>query len=184
MKKEPKSRLEKLADIVDEKKKPLKDPTEPWKKYRDRQENQDQRVFSPHKGSMAAIRAGEKEDQLINALDDLEAIKRLAPTVMKLTKRKITLEQAIRETSPDAFMMLLKLGFSEGSDKVKADVLKHMLALAGFSPAQKHQIERVDPNTPKEALLAMITGASSDLAKEGIMVEDDRDDDDDDEDQS
>jgi hypothetical protein len=163
-----KSQLEKWAEIA-------KDPDENVKRIRDRQMNQDQRIIPKRRSSIGSFRADAKEDELINALDDLAAIKRLAPTILKLTKKKITLEQAIRETSSDAFMMLMKLGFSEGSDKVKADVLKHLLALAGHSPAQKHQIERVDSNTPKEALLAMITGASSDLEKEGIEIEDDRD---------
>lgn len=162
------SKLEKWANIA-------KDPDEAYKRFKDRESNQDQRIVPKTRGSLGAIRAGQKEDELINALDDLEAIKRLAPTILKLTKKKITLEQAIRETSSDAFMMLMKLGFSEGSDKVKADVLKHLLALAGFSPAQKHQIERLDSNTPKEALIAMISGAAGELEKEGIEVDDDRD---------
>lgn len=173
----PKSKLERLADIA-------KDPDEAYKRFKDREANQDQRIVPKRSGSLGSIRAGQKEDELINAIDDLEALKRLAPTVLKLTKKKISLEQAIRDVSPDAFIMLMKLGFSEGSDKVKADVLKHMLGLAGFSPAQKHQIERLDSNTPKEALLAMISGATSDLAKEGIEVEDDRDDDDETEDKT
>jgi hypothetical protein len=109
-------------------------------------------------------------------MDDLAAMKRLAPTILKLVNKKITLTQAIQDTSSESLIMLMKLAFSEGSDKVKADVLKHLLALAGHSPAQKHQIERVDVNTPKEALLAMINGASADLQKEGIELDDDRED--------
>jgi hypothetical protein len=174
--KEPKSHLEKWADIVDEPKRQVaKDPDEAYKKARDRRDNQEQYMSAGLKGANASIRADQREDELINAIDDLYAIKRIAPTILKLQKKKISLEQAIRDTSSDAFIMLMKLAFSEGSDKVKADVLKHMLALAGHSPAQKHQIERIDSSSSKEALLAMISGAAKDLEKEGITVDDDRD---------
>lgn len=165
-----KSDIEKWAEIA-------KDPDEAYKKSKDRQHNQDQRLLPKRKGLMGAINQHKAEDDVIAAIDDLNALRRLAPTILKLTTKKISLEQAIRDTSSDSFIMLLKLAFSEGSDKVKADVLKHLLALAGHSPAQKHQIERLDSNTPKEALLAMISGATSELAKEGIEIDDDRDDD-------
>jgi hypothetical protein len=168
--KAPDSQLEKWAKIA-------KDPDEPYKRLKDRQNNQDQRFgINPRKGRNASINVKKQEEDLVGAIDDLRAIQRLAPTILKLTKRKISLEQAMRETAPEALLMLMKLAFSEGSDKVKADVLKHMLALAGHSPAQKHQIERVDPNTPKDSLIAMIAGASKDLEKEGFEVDDDRDD--------
>jgi hypothetical protein len=116
------------------------------------------------------------EDAMVNALDELEALKRVMPIVAKIAKKKIPLEQAFKEVSGDAFIMLLKLAFSEENSKVQADVLKHIMALAGFNPAQKHEISKVDPDTPKEALINLIAGAQKDLAAENIEIVDDRDD--------
>jgi hypothetical protein len=52
--------------------------------------------------------------------------------------------------------------------------MKTMLALAGHTATQKHEITgRVDPATPKAALMAMIRGSAKDLAAEGIEIVDD-----------
>lgn len=120
------------------------------------------------------VNARAQEEQVVNALDEMSALKRVMPTVLKLMKKKISLDQAIREVSPDAFMMLLKLAFSQDNPKVQSDVLRHLLALGGYNPAQKHEISRVDPNMPKEALLNLIAGAHKDLATENIEIVDDR----------
>ncbi len=116
-----------------------------------------------------------KEDELIQAIDDLKAMRRLAPTISKLLSKKIPLETAIKETSHETFMMLMKMAFTEANPKVKSQVLMHMLSLAGFSATQKHQVERIDPATPRDALLSMIAGAKSDLEAEGIDITDNRD---------
>jgi hypothetical protein len=155
----------------DEKPKPLPDPTRPVKEkvFRD----MDFAMRDKKKMSILSMKA--KEEELIDAMDQIKAMRRMGPLVKKLLNKKVSLEQAFKENSTESFLMLMKMAFSDAtSEKVKADILKHFLALAGHNPAQRHQIERVDPNTPKEALLAMLSGAGKDLAGEGIEVVDDR----------
>lgn len=155
----------------DEKPKPIPDPLRPMKEkiFRD----MDFAMRDKRKMPIATMKA--KEEELIDAMDQIKAMRRMGPLVKKLLSKKIPLEQAFKENSTESFLMLMKMAFSEStSEKVKADILKHFLALAGHNPAQKNQIERVDPNTPKEALLAMLSGAGKDLAGEGIEVVDDR----------
>ena len=122
------------------------------------------------------VEARRQEEMVINAIDDLRAMRRLAPLILKMQSGKMSVEKALKTVSPDALSMLLMMAFSkETSDKVQADVLKHILALSGHSATQKHQIERIDPNVPREALMAMIAGSKDELKKEGIEIVDDRD---------
>ncbi len=171
-KEDVKSKLDKLADEFGEPKEPKRpiaqDPLRPVKEYEERR-------YQPGRKMKASwIDAKHQEEKMIEAIDDLRAMKRLAPTVMKLLKKKIPLDQAIKETSSETFLMLMKMAFTEGNPKVKSNVLMHMLSLAGYSATQKHQIERIDPDSPREALLSMIAGAKDDLSKEGIEVVDNR----------
>lgn len=117
----------------------------------------------------------EKEDELIDALDSLALLRRLEPTIRKLNSKKIDVSRAAMEVSGEALLVGLKLLFSEAtSEKVRADLLKHVLGIGGFSPTAKIGIERIDPSTPKEALLSMIAGASEDLKTAGFEVIDER----------
>jgi len=171
-KEDGKSKLDNWADEFGtpvEPKKPIaQDPLRPVKEYDDR------RYQPGRKTRMSYVDTKRQEESMIEAIDDLRAMKRLAPTVMKLLKKKIPLDQAIKETSSETFLMLMKMAFTEGNPKVKSNVLMHMLSLAGYSATQKNQIERVDSDTPREALLSMIAGAKDDLSKEGIEVVDNR----------
>jgi len=142
---------------------PASDPTRRQKELDYARDN----VRTPNAKQKSYIDVQRQEQMMVEAIDDLRALKRLGPIALKLQSKKMTLEQAIRESTNDSFLLLMKLAYSEAtSDKVKADVLKHMLALAGHNPSQKHQIERIDPDTSREALLAMINGAEDVIEKE------------------
>lgn len=128
------------------------------------------------KQPMSSLNIRAKEEELVSAIDDLRALRSLAPMAIKLLAGKLSVAQALNKVGPESLVTLMKLAFSEStSEKVRADVLKHMLALNGHSPTQKHQIERlVDENTSKEALLAIISGAAKDLKSSGLELIDDR----------
>lgn len=163
--KEQKTRIEHMADDFGT---PAQDPLRPMKEELDRR-----KVF-PKVQDTSYLDTRRQEEEMVDALDDLKALKRLGPLALKLQKKKMSVDQAIKEVSNDSFLMLMKLAFTQGNPKVQADVLKHMLALAGFNPAQKHQVERVDTNATREQLLAIIAGAEGDLKKENIRIIDDR----------
>lgn len=165
---EVKSKLDRWADEYGE----PETASDPTRKYKELEES----TKSPgrKRQSMSYIDTKAQEEKMIEAIDDLRAMKRLAPTVLKLLSGKIPLERAIKESSNETFLMLMKMAFTEGNPKVKSNILMHMLALAGYSATQKHQIERVDPDTPRDALLSIIAGAREDLIKEGIEMADSR----------
>lgn len=121
-------------------------------------------------------RKNEVEDTMIDMIDDKAMLKRLAPIIHKLDEGKMDVTTAIQKASKLAFMKGLRMMMMSSSDKVVADLAKHFLALAGHTPTQKIELGRIDPETPREALVSMISGASKDLKEEGIEVIDDRQD--------
>ncbi len=121
-------------------------------------------------------RKNEVEDSMIEMIDDKAMLKRLAPILHKLDQGKMDVTTAIQKASKLAFMKGLKMMMLSSSDKVVADLAKHFLALAGHTPTQKLELGRIDPDTPREALMSMISGSTKDLKDEGIEVIDDRQD--------
>jgi hypothetical protein len=115
------------------------------------------------------------EDQMIDLIDLKRELRYLAPIYEKLSKGQIDVQGAINKSSKIAWAKVMQLLLFSNSEKVQADVAKHMLALAGHSPTQKIELGRIDPETPKQALIAEITGATKELKDEGIEVVDDRD---------
>lgn len=117
----------------------------------------------------------EAEDKMIDLIDLKRELRYLAPIYEKLSKGQIDVQGAINKSSKIAWAKVMQLLLFSNSEKVQADVAKHMLALAGHSPTQKIELGRIDPETPKQALIAEITGATKELKDEGIEVVDDRD---------
>lgn len=114
------------------------------------------------------------EDALVNAIDMKRDIELVAKIFKKIDDGTIDVTGLFHGTSPVVAKKLLYIALNGESEKNRLDALKHLLALAGHSPAQKHEISRVDPSTPKEALLSLIAGQMRELKDEGIEVEDDR----------
>jgi hypothetical protein len=114
------------------------------------------------------------EDTVAEFLDTKRDLKDLYPILKKLTQGQIDVNTALQMTSPMAFMQAIKLMLLSQSDKVKSDLAKHLLALSGHTPTQKVELGRIDTDTPKQALLAMIKGSEKNLLEEGIEIIDDR----------
>jgi hypothetical protein len=124
----------------------------------------------------ARLQSNYKEDAMLDALDLKRQLEKLVPIFEKLDRGHFDIGQALTAISGPALKQLVELGFSGDSDKVKLDAVKHLLGLGGHVPVQKHLVGAVDATQSKEALKAMIAGASTDLAAEGIEIVDDRED--------
>lgn len=120
--------------------------------------------------------ANSKEDSLIEAIDLRRDIAKLVPFLEKLDKGALDVRGFVDGISPQLLKQMLLVAFNGESEKNRLDSLKHLLGIAGHSPTQKHEIGRLDPETPKQALISMLRGAKRDLQDEGIeVVEDDSD---------
>jgi len=117
----------------------------------------------------------DKEDSMIDAIDMRRNMEKLIPLLDKFGQGKLDVRGFLGGVEGHLLRELLLIAFSGDSEKNKLDALKHLLGIAGHSPTQKHEIGRLDPQTPKEALLAMIRGSKRDLEDEGIRVVEDDD---------
>lgn len=120
------------------------------------------------------------EHRMARALDIKLHAEKIAGILEKLESGKLDAQGLFEGVSNQVAVNLLQIAVSGDNEKNRLDATKHLLALAGHNPAQKHQFERIDPNTPKEALISMIAGSKKDLSQSGIEIIDDRDDDEDD----
>ena len=100
----------------------------------------------------------------------------MAPHIEALNKGEIDVKQFISLANPAAAVQLAKLAFGAESEKTMLDALKHMLGIDGHVPTQKHEIGRLDPETPKSAILSQISGMKKELELAGIEIVDDRED--------
>lgn len=131
---------------------------------------------SSDRQSAAWRKKNQVEDMMIDLIDNKAALKKILPILERLDAGKMDVTTALQKASKLAFAEGLKLLFLSQSDKVKADLAKHFLALAGHTPTQKLELGRMDPETPKSALLAQLAGSKKDLEQAGIEVIDDRSD--------
>lgn len=124
--------------------------------------------------AIAALRADEVEDQIISAIDFQNSFNQALPILKKLHDKKISIKKAMELAGPLAVGEFFKLALGTAtSERVKADLLKHMLAIAGVQPSQRIEVARVDADTPREALIAIIEGAAKEVKDLGVeLVED------------
>ena len=113
------------------------------------------------------------EDAMIAALDLKADVELVADAIRKLRRQKLTPEGVARALAGTSIVELTRIMMRGESDKTRLDATKHMLALGGLSPTQKHEISRADPEMPKQQLIAQIMGARKDLKAAGIEVMDD-----------
>ena len=116
------------------------------------------------------------EDAFIDAYDSKRQFDKLMPILEKLNKGQLDVSGMFGETSAHAAVELLRIALAGDSERNRLDAVKHLLALGGHNPSQKHEISRVDPDTPKAAILSMLEGMKKDLAEAGVEVIDDRED--------
>ncbi len=120
-----------------------------------------------------AKKANDHQNQVADMLDTLAAVKRAAPKLFDFLQGKIPADVAFSSIAPASLMKLVEIMGGGESEKNQLDAAKHLLALAGHTPTQKHEIGRVDASTPKEALVSLIMGNKKNLEASGIEVEDD-----------
>lgn len=110
---------------------------------------------------------------MVRAIDSKRRLEKLAELLYKLDEGLIDVGGFASGVSKETIKNLLEIALEGESEKNRLDATKHLLGLAGHTVAQKHEVSRVDPNTPKESLIAMIKGSDKDLAKAGIEIVDD-----------
>lgn len=123
-----------------------------------------------HQRSFRHSLAHDREDAMIDAIDMRRNMEKLVPLLDKFGEGKIDVQGFLNGVSGHMTREMLTIAMSGDSEKNRLDALKHLLGIAGHSPTQKHEIGRIDPSTPKEALLAIIRGSKRDLEDEGIEV--------------
>lgn len=115
----------------------------------------------------------EIEDSLIDAIDIRKDIQEVAALLRDVSDKKMSLSTAFKSASPSMAKQLIKLAFGAVNEKNKLEAVKTLLALGGHQPTQKHEISRIDPDAPREAIMSMIRGSQKALADAGIEIVDD-----------
>lgn len=123
-----------------------------------------------------AQKAHSMESRLCEMVDTLTALRKAMPRLQDYVDGKISADIAFSHIAPASLIKLVKI-MSEGeSEKNQLDAAKHLLALAGHIPAQRHEVSRVDVSTPKEALVSLILSNRKNLEAHDIEVVDDEQD--------
>lgn len=117
------------------------------------------------------------EISLIQMIDMKRKFDQIGPILDKLNKGQLDVSGMFGAVSSKAAVELLRIALAGETEKNRLDAVKHLLALGGYSPAQKHEIARVDPSTPKEAILSLLAGMKGELEPEGLDIIDDREND-------
>lgn len=125
------------------------------------------------KAGRYAKMADKQENKMASLLDTLSAIKKAVPKLSAYLEGKVPADVAFSSIAPASLFKLVEIMGSGESEKNQLDAAKHLLALAGHTPTQKHEIGRMDASTPKEALVSLIMGNKKALSESGIEVEDD-----------
>jgi len=113
------------------------------------------------------------EDNIIDAIDFRREFSQMKNILEKLAVDKTDPLTFCSEMSKFALMQLSSIAFTGEKEKNRLDAQKHLLALAGLNPTQKHEVSRLDPETPKSALMSIVRGSMKDLEAEGIEIVDD-----------
>lgn len=112
--------------------------------------------ITPKDGKVYATNA--KEDALINAIDNRDFLLKHAKWIEKLQNGQIGVDQFLSQLAPEVALALAKEAFGADSAKIRVEAQKDLLDRAGFGKVQKHAIAAIDPNAPKEELIALIEG--------------------------
>lgn len=121
-----------------------------------------------------SVQIAKEEDLMLEAIDTHRTLVDALPILQNLKARRISVKKAIELAGPLLTQELFKLAFGAGtSQKVRADVVKHMLAITGVQPAQKVEITKVDADMPRESIMAVIRGTAKSVKDSGIEIVED-----------
>lgn len=143
------------------------------KQYQSQTESRGNKGHYGNKG-----RLNYSEDSMADYLDNKRAYEKMAPFIEELMDGRMGVKDFITKMNPAAAVNLAKMALGSESEKIMLDAIKHMLGIDGHVPTQKHEIGRLDPETPKNAILSQISGMTKELAEAGIEIIDDREDED------
>lgn len=80
--------------------------------------------------------------------------------ISKLQGGKIGVSEFLKELSPDMAIKQAEIALTSDNEKNRLAAITDWLDRAGFSKVEKHAIASIDPNVPKEQLIAMLSGLS------------------------
>lgn len=123
----------------------------------------------------SGFQSNEKEDAIIEAIDMRRTLTKHADWIEKLRAGHVDVPQFLNGMAPDVAVNLLDLALNGSSDKIKLAAIQDMLDRAGYSKVTKVAAAVVDPNAPREQLVAMIAGLSSKTKEIEIVDDDDQD---------
>lgn len=166
MAKYPKSSVTEIEEALSKQEKQLKKESFQRKKQRNHVRNH--RGKQDHYLTDALV-----EDDMIAAIDFRKEIQGLKPILEKLVQDKYDPASFFSEVSKYAAAQLASVAFTGEKEKNRLDAIKHILALGGHNPTHKHEVSRLDPETPKSALMSIVRGSMKDLQAEGIEIVDD-----------
>ena len=116
-----------------------------------------------------------KEDMMLELIDQKRNLEKIVKMVETLENGKQDVMGALQDMSPQMLIELASMAFNQKeSSKVRLEAVKDWLDRAGFGKVNKHAIAPVDASTPRDAILALITGKSKGADVE--IVDDDTED--------
>jgi len=123
-----------------------------------------------------------KEDAMIEAIDHLDELKKVAKVIEDLRNSKTDVQNFFQGVAPEAAIELVKImADTSNQAKIRLEAAKDLLNRAGYAPVNKHAVASFDSDTPREAIMSYIQGAQKDIPELEI-IEDDEDDSEDPED--
>lgn len=107
------------------------------------------------------------EDRMLELLDHKDFLIRYATMIESLTTGKLDAMQFMKGVAPDMALRLVAIATSGETEKSRLAAIQDILDRSGYSKVEKHAIATVDPNVPKEQLMAMLEG----LAKKTKVID-------------
>lgn len=104
-----------------------------------------------------------KEDAIVDAIDNVRAIKKYADLIEKLERQDLPVEAFLSKVSPSMAVKMLQLAECAESEKVQFEAVREILALAGYTKIQKVAVANVDPNADKTQLKNIVDGLAARL---------------------
>jgi len=117
-----------------------------------------------------------KEDAMIDAIDMLDELKKVAKMMEDLRNNKTDVQNFFQGIAPEAAIELVKImNDPTAQAKIRLEAAKDLLNRAGYAPVNKHAVASFDADTPREAIMSYIKGAEKDIPELEIIEDDEED---------
>lgn len=104
-----------------------------------------------------------KEDAIVDAIDNLKAVKKYSELIEKLERQDLPVEAFLARVAPGMAIKMLQMAECAESEKVQFEAVREILALAGYTKVQKVAVANVDPHADKAQLKNIVDGLVSKL---------------------